>query len=464
MMMNMIMLVGMYPVLFLLYFVLKNSAKPKKGLVFGVTMKKEWLNDEEMQTLTNQYQKKMKRNLLIMLVTPLVCFLTDHVSIQLTIWMIWLFAAIVAMELPFIQANKKVTELRRERGWQDDLQKEEYVELKDAGEVRRVKFLPFFWPMLVSAAAVALPYFMIYVFDFGALDAGRIRAFVPVVAILAVCTPLFYLIAVWMDRRKTDVISTDSDVNINYARAKKNVWKNLWLQGTWGNALYALIVSAVLVADFHFLNVVVNGALIYTIVLLYLCFAALQKIRKIEKAYEEKKDLAVVASNDEGWYWGVIYYNPKDHHSLVETRMGTGTTVNMATTLGKVMIVIAVVALLSIPVMCGWCILEEFVPIQLQVSDEVLYAKHLDVDYEIPVEKIENLTVIEELPDWTKRNGSAMDNLEKGKFYVHNVGPCEAFVNPQNTMFLQFTAEDVVYYMSGIDDAQTMEVYEMLQE
>lgn len=463
-MLNWILGIGMYPVVFILYFVLKNTAKPKKGLVFGVTMKKEWLSEEEIKTLTDEYNKKMKRNMLIMAVLPVFCFLTDYVSIQMTIWMLWIFAVIVALELPFVQANKKVTQLRKEKGWQEEAGRRDYVELKAAGDVRKVKFLPFLWPMLLSALAVLFPYLMTCFYGYRISDPDRIKIFIPVLAILAVCTPFFYLAAVWLDRRKTDVISTDSSVNINYARAKKNVWKNFWLQAAWCNAVYTFVAAIALVFDFSFGKVLIWGIVVYSVVLAYLCFVALKKLEHVEKIYEEKKDISVMTQNDDGWIWGIMYYNPKDRHTLVENRIGMGTTINMATPFGKVMIVVCVLAILSVPVLCGWIILEEFVPIRLQIVGEQLQAKQLNMDYDIEIDTIQNLELIEELPSWTKRNGSAMDNLDKGKFYVHNVGPCEVFLNPQNAVFMRFTAEDTVYYMSGVDDEETLEVYELLQD
>ena len=169
-MLNWILGLGMYPIVFILYFVLKNTAKPQKGLVFGVTVKKEWLSDEEITAITDEYNKKMKRNTLIMAVLPVSCFLTDHVSIQMTIWTLWIFAVIVALELPFVQANKKVTRLRKEKGWQEESRGNDYVELKAAGEVRKVKFLPFLWPTLLSALAVLLPYLMIWFYGYRISD------------------------------------------------------------------------------------------------------------------------------------------------------------------------------------------------------------------------------------------------------------------------------------------------------
>ena len=72
---------------------------------------------------------------------------------------------------------------------------------------------------------------------------------------------------------------------------------------------------------------------------------------------------------------------------------------NLATPVGKGSAILgAVVLMVTIPAMCIWLILDEFTPIRLEVEDEILYAKHLNVDYEIQVEDIEHVEKITELP------------------------------------------------------------------
>jgi hypothetical protein len=79
------------------------------------------------------------------------------------------------------------------------------------------------------------------------------------------------------------------------------------------------------------------------------------------------------------------------------------------------------------------------------------------------VEDIEHVEKITELPSWSKSSGTAMDTLEKGTFFIRNVGKCEVFLNPENTEFLHFSADGTDYYMSGSDDAQTEEIYQIIQ-
>ena len=45
MVVNFILLIMMYPVLFVLYFVLKNEGSAGSGYCFGVRMNEEWMKD-----------------------------------------------------------------------------------------------------------------------------------------------------------------------------------------------------------------------------------------------------------------------------------------------------------------------------------------------------------------------------------------------------------------------------------
>lgn len=65
--------------------------------------------------------------------------------------------------------------------------------------------------------------------------------------IFLLCNLTFYACAIWMDRMKTQVISSNSDVNVNYAGATKNLWKKFWVLNTWAmNAYMAAILVCLL--------------------------------------------------------------------------------------------------------------------------------------------------------------------------------------------------------------------------
>ena len=266
-------------------------------------------------------------------------------------------------------------------------------------------------------------------------------------------------------RQKTEGISTQSDVNINYARAKKNIWKDFWLQSSWVTTAYVWVCAIALILYDWFDLAILAGCVVYTFVVMGLAVPVMRKIKEVEARYEKERDIVVDSDDDRYWIWGLLYNNPKDKHTMVSQRVGMGTTINIATKAGKVWWAVTVIVMLSLPVLLGWLIFEEFTPISLSINEDELHANHLKLEYELPIEEIENLELVDALPKTTKVVGSAMDSLVKGTYRIKGTGEkCILFLNPQNEKFLRFEVDGQVYYMSGLNDEETMKVYERLEQ
>ena len=464
MVLNIIMLLAMYPMMMIVCYMMYVSMKPKNGLAFGCTISAVRMKDETLKEIERQWSVEMKRNIIITALLPFTAFFIPYVSIQITIWTAWVFVLIALLEWPFIKANAKVKDLKRGMGWYDKENPEEFIELKAAGEVRRVKTGTFMVPVLVSLAAVAFVYGLAFSENNLIKKVGYAQEFAIIILMLALMNILFMWMAQWMDRQKTEVISTQSDVNINYARAKKNIWKDFWLMSSWVSTVYVWVCAVALIFYDWFDFAILAGCIIYTLVVMMLFIPAIKKIREVEAHYEKERDVVVDGDDDRYWIWGLIYNNPKDRHTMVSQRVGMGTTINVATNAGKVWWGVTVIVMLSLPVLLGWLVFEEFTPISLSIVEDELHASHLKTEHELLLTEIENLEVVEELPSLTKAVGSAMDTLVKGSFRVKGTGEkCILFLNPQNHKFLRFEVDGQTYYMSGATDGETMEIYEVLQ-
>lgn len=461
---NMLMLVAMYPMMMIVCFVMYTSMKPKNGMAFGCKVSEERMKDESLKEIERKWAAEMKRNTIITALIPLTAFLTPHMSIQITIWTMWCFVLIVLLEYPFVKANGRVKEIKRSKGWYDPEKTEAYIELKAAGEVRRVKVKTFLTPFIVSMLAVVVVYGLAFFGNGIVKNTGYIEGFGIIIWMFALLNLFFLMAAQWMDRQKTEVISTKSDVNVNYARAKKNIWKDFWLQSSWITTAYVWLCAASLILQVRFDLAVLWGSIFYSLIVIFLLFPLIKKLKEIETCYEKERNIEEENDDDRYWIWGMIYYNPADKHSMVTQRNGMGTTFNMATTVGKVWAVVGIIGILICPFFCGWVIFEEFTPISLSVKEGEVHANHLKTEYELPVEEIEVLELVEELPKMTKSVGSAMETLLKGRFIVRGTGEkCELFLNPQNEVFLKIEMEGKTYYLGGRTDEETMAVYQMLQ-
>ena len=141
-----------------------------------------------------------------------------------------------------------------------------------------------------------------------------------------------------------------------------------------------------------------------------------------------------------------------------------GTTVNLARPGGKVLMIIALAAILCIPCICGWVIAEEYTPITAELSQDALVITHL-TRQEIPLGEITAVTLLPELPSARRVAGSGMEHLRKGAYDVEGYGRCTLSLDPTSPPFLAIQAEDATYFINCTDDEDaTRTLYERLSQ
>ncbi len=453
MIMSIIFLVSCYPILLAMYLILRNSGN--KNYCFGATLKKELRNDEDVKEIDAEFRKRLKWSTILLAVIPIGFPFIPYFSISMSLWMLWILAICFLPMLWFAIANGKIKELKQKRGWSEE-SNVSYTDLKTASVPGKVKLITFL-PALVLSTIPMLIAFIVF-------QGHGYEVFGWVVTVFGLCTYLFYICAVWTDRQKITVICEDSDTNMNYARAKKQVWKNYSLACAWINTVFTWCILLFMLQREWAISGVIWGSLIYCVFIMVFAGWIVKKIFDINKAYEPKRTVLDASEDDKNWIWGLMYYNKNDRHYMIESRLGTGTTVNLGNKAGMATMILSAAAILAIPVLSVWMILAEFTPIQVTVENDTIICQQLNVDYKIPLEDIDAYTTVTELPEMIKVNGSGMDNLLIGTFEVYREGMFEVFLNPKNDLFIKLTVDEQVYYIGGADDATTQEVLNAIEE
>lgn len=447
----------MYPFVLIMYAMLKSEATPKKGMYYGVTLTKEQAKAPEIAEISKRYNKQMNRNLFWLVVLPIPALMIPWFSIWFVFWDLWFLYTMVGFFIPFFVANKSMKALKEEKGWKTESEAPVYVELKEAGTLRTVNWLHFLPQCLISLALFVATIL---------ICSSKERVGMGITqGSFAGISFLFWVAAVGLDKVKTQVISTNSDVNINYNRAKKRLWKKLWIACTWVNVIYMGILFVLIIQDgFHKFFLI--SSLVYAVLTAILALWMLKKQADLEKKYRDKMDITV-ADDDDHWLGGMFYYNPKDKHLSVEKRhgMGTGTTVNLAKPAAKVLVGLLGLLLLQLPVASVWMVMLEFTPIELRVEDNMLIGEHIKEDISIPLYSIKDVELLTERPKMSKHSGVGMETVCKGSFRVkEDKISAEIFLDPRNDLCLRVETSMDVYYLGGFDDEQTREVYALLYE
>ena len=451
---NIIFLVTCYPILFMMYFMFRN-AKDKNSWCFGATLSKELKKDPAVEAIDAEYRKSLKRSMIILGWIPIFAFFTSYISIAFSIWMYWILVICFLPMFYLARANKKIQELKKERGWHQE-SVVSYADLKMASVPRKVKLITLLPAFVMNVIPVVLSYV--------AFPEKGYMGYRICVITFAVCTLGFFLCAIWTDRQKVAVICEDSDINMNYARAKKQLWKNFWLIVICIHTVFTWLVLATMFTRGSGMAWILWGTVLYGFVAIVLVGWLLKKMQEINRKYEKNRTIVDESDDDRHWPYGLVYYNPKDTHVMVENRMGTGTAMNMASGIGKGMYIFAALCLLIIPVTSVWMIMLDFTPINSKVENETIICTHLSVEYEIPLEEIENYTVLTEIPEMTKLVGNAMDHVLSGTYEIYREGTFETFLNPQNELFIKIVTEDETYYISGADDRETQAIIDVLDK
>lgn len=459
--MTMFLLMGacMYPVLLILYAIMRYYGKLRSGLLFGARMQPGWEQEPEVEDICRQFRKEMLIWLLVLAVIPVATLPIPYMSISTSFWLIWCFGAIALMEIPFARANRALRRWKAAQGYGGQQDARRLVEIRDLGALRCLRWTSFLAPTLLGLAGAVVALISVW----GQPEAVGVGS---VAISFALMTPIFAWAALWMDRQRQKVISSDSQVNLNYNRARRMLWKKFWIIMAWLNtALIVAFAAATAVDAGAGMGLLIWGTVGYTLMLLLLCVELLRRQNKLDNAYRDNMDLVGFSDDDACWLGGLIYYNPKDCRTMVEKRVGIGTTMNMAAPGGKAMGVFLLLVLLGVLVLCAWLVRLEFTPIHLSVQENTLVAEQLKEDYAIPLDTIEEVALVEDLPGMVRTNGTGMTTLSKGSFRIQETGErCQVFLNPQNDVFLRLEAGDMTYYMSGATDQETMNVYNSLTQ
>ncbi len=454
---NLFLLITLYPVLFILYFSQIGEGDFKRGTLFGIRCSSEWLSKEEYARIRADYRRRMKRLLILLAVLPFALLPIPYFSVCLTLWMAWMFAAIFLMMLPYAQGFSQVREWKRLRTSLEGQEPPLQCELQEAGRIRTLRpihWLPLTVCNLLLPAALLLRFQGKRLLSYGILLSGLDLS----VFLLVGC-------ALWMDRMKTQIISRDSDVNVNFTRANKKLVRDFWLANCWAmtglNVLLAAYLFTPAPSDRLPTLLLLGGSVGLCILALFLTVRMARKINRLRSLYRDKTDY--LPEEDEAhWIGGILYYNPRDRHTLVPKRAGIGTTVNMATPAGKGLTLVSILSILVVPVMCIWLMLEEFTPIDLTLREDVLTASHVSTEYAIPLEEIVSVTFLTELPRRTKVSGTNMTALEKGTFRISAEGRVKECLNPMLGAYLRVETGDTIYYLSGYSAEATQKIYRSL--
>lgn len=456
-MMNLIMLGCTYPIVLIMYVFMKLEIGDKKKTVLGIAVPEEFRKDPQVLEICGQFRKSMRLGLIVMLIFPAVFFWMPWFTLYITGYLIWVYLMIGVELYPMAKYGERLKELKRKRGWGRAGVQESTVDFSIAVQpVHAAKK-----GLLAVLCVLSVPPILWELVRQPEQDLKW--AYTLILVMMASIVWLLSGMLIWLDRQKSEIISRDSDVNLEFNRRKKRMRASAW---TWAAGWSVLLVWLTAFALHDRLGGMIAYTVevaVYTVVVCWLMFRCEWGILRVRR--EMTTTLENYDSDETHWYFGaLVYYNPNDRHAFVENRVGTGSTMNLASTGGKVMAALTVLlligCLIGVPILVGR---DEFTPVSLFVEDGTLKSIHTGTEYEISEQDIASAVLLEELPDVSRKNGTGLPNLSKGRYKIEGHGNGYLCLNPQNKVFLMVeTREGQTYLFSDATDEGTVAAYEAL--
>ncbi len=443
-----IMLFAIYlAMLGILYGIARSSARRQKGLLFGVTVPEAALDLPEVQAIIRRF--KWETDLLALAMVPVYVplFFLRSMWVLFSLWIVLFYAAITVPYLPYFKARKQMKQIKKEQGWAVTPPLRLRVVDTNASQAALPKPIGLWTlvpPLVLSLVPVFLP--------------GRTAAARGVAISDALVIVVCWAAGRWTFRRKGEMVTADTALNQTLQRVRRAAWDRFWRFMLWGCAGLNFLMGTVQNA-----GIAVFGSIAFLILLMGGTLWMELRLRRTQERLT--KGAAALADEDDVWLLGSLYYNPADTRVMVAKRLGLGSTINLATPIGKwmmaVLIVIIVGTLFIGPAMGA----ANSIPTELEITGSTLVASHGKSEkYTISTDRITDAQLRSALPECSRTAGTGLDHYLEGDFYVTGEGQAYFCLDPTAAVFLRVEAGGIVYWFTGDSAEETCAIAAQLEK
>lgn len=437
-------------ILGILYGIARNSARRQKGLLFGVTVPETALELPAVQAVIRRFKRETDLLALAMVLVYIPLFFLRTMWLLFSLWIVLFYAAITVPYLPYLKAHRQMKQLKKEQGWAVTPPLRLRVVDTDASEAALPRPIGL-WTLVLPLAISLLPAFL----------PGRAAATRGVVLSDALVIVVCWAAGRWTFRRKGEMVTADTALNQTLQRVRRTYWDRFWRFMLWGCAGFNFLMGMVQNS-----GIAVMGSLAFLILLMGGTLWMELRLRRTQERLT--KGAAALADEDDVWLLGSLYYNPADTRVMVAKRLGLGTTVNLATPVGKwtmAVLVVVIVGTLFVGPALG---MADSIPTELELrgsAPAVLVASHGKREkYTLSADRITDVQLRSTLPECSRTVGTGLDHYLEGDFYVTGEGQAYFCLDPTATVFLRVEANGIVYWFTGDSAEETQAVANALEK
>ena len=428
----------------LMYYMNVNETKFKKNIVIGVTLPYEAREDEDVRQCLARFKKEERLVCILLALLSLSVLVVEDFTAYFTIWLIWIDLVCVVPEIPYVMCNGRLKKIKQERGWHSGMPRVAKVNISQLPQQKILSPWLFVPAILISI----IPLF----FD-ESLAAPTIM--------MTIMTAASWAGYRYLYRYKTEMVDENVDLTNALTSIRRQNWGRLWLVTGYSCALYSI---AMWISMMHFYA----GMALFVIITIILCAVVFKVefgMRKQQEQLTKDSGHTWYVDDDDKWIGGILYYNPDDSRLLINARIGTNSSFNIAHPAGKIIVALTVLLLAGLPF--TGIFLEQMgkQEIVLPIEDDTFTAKAGTSDYTIPTQDIREVTILDELPEGFHRKiGTGMENLSKGTFGSDAYERMKVILDPTVSPYLLIETNAGEYYLFGTHEGEGIDtLYHKLQ-
>ncbi|REK71408.1 DUF5808 domain-containing protein [Paenibacillus paeoniae] len=436
-----------------------TQAKPKNGILFGLKLTEAALQDERIAALQNQFRQAYRWYAVAALLglAPLL-WLGSYFSLSFIYFFLWIAGVIYTSTVPFKGIHHKAVALKRDEGW--FVGKKRYITVeKDINRLAAMKPWSPYWFAL--PAVLSIPLIALSISHDNPLL--RLTGFASLVM-----TGVLLLLSLSFTHGKPRAYSRNPVATNAIHHAARRYWSIFWLLLAVFEVFNAFIAYNVLSeGTMIHINLWMGGIAMVSLVPLLGIYYVHNRVKELEYRFGSTDGKGYYAEDDDlHWRHGLSYYNPQNKSVMVPKRVGTGSTVNLATKGGKRIyygsFIFAALVILPVTFMM---IRADSSPPELRISDQgTVSIKNTEYAYSFELDDIKELTLEDAVPTGFRTNGIATSAFARGNFKLAELGPAKLYIFKKTPPYIMMKLDDLVVIYNDEEPVKTRALYAELKK
>lgn len=423
----------------MLYVMLQNESKFKKNIAIGVTLPFEGRRHPDVIARLERF-KKEERMICIVLTALCIPGIFLEFSMSFSLWFIWMTACVIVPYIPYVLCNRDLKHIKAQNGWKRPSAAD--VVTVDLSALPEENWMSP-WAFVPAGILTLLP----LVFD---------RSFLFMYVMDTVLVLLLWLGYRYLFRNKAEIVDGNTSVTAALTRIRRNQWGKLWLL-----CAYAMAACSWLAWLTMYSPVAMTvGLVVFMAVLLGATLHIEFQTRRLQEKLTADSGKDFYVDDDDKWIGGLFYYNPNDSRTIINDRVGTNSSLNLARPAGKIMYAALALLLVTLPL---WGLVLGNGEIKTDISLDAVTVKGGMHEYTIVAEEVTNIELLEELPAITRTAGTGMPEFLGGDFASKEYGRLKVCLNPTAGPFVLVETVERTYLIGTNDEQQTMAIYNALR-